>query len=146
MRRRVRAVLNGAARFILDTELTMPTYITTRNMTYNTRRLKAGDEFTAQERDGKLLVKLGRAELKPSALVTPAKPKFVPPPPPVIPPAPPVVVTPESEASAPETETPPVDTLAVARADYEAALGKRAFHGWDETELRRRIAEHADGS
>lgn len=83
------------------------TYVTTRDMTYNTRRLKAGDEFTALQRDGDLLVKLGRA--------SPAMPK-------------------------PTGKVAP-DALAVARADYEKAAGKRAFHGWDEQELRRKIAE-----
>lgn len=84
----------------------MPTYITTRNMTYDTRRLKAGDEFRLNARDGDILVRLGRAK-----------------------------VVPESPAPTP-------DPMAIARAEYEAIVGKRVFHGWDETELRRRIAEH----
>jgi len=127
----------------------MPTYITNRNMTYNTRRLKAGDEFETSRRDGDLLVKLGKAQHVPNAL---ARSAFVPPKPPVVTPMPPVaqqpqtpapaaIVTPESEAS---ESTPSTDTLATVRAEYEAAVGKRAFHGWDEAELRRRIAEHQD--
>lgn len=122
----------------------MPTFITTRNMTYNTRRLKAGDEFQTSRRDGDLLVRLGRAREVPNAL---SQSTFVPPPPPVVQPttpttpAPAAIVTPESEASA---STPSTDTLATVRAEYEAAVGKRAFHGWDEAELRRRIAEHQD--
>lgn len=96
----------------------MPTYITTRNMTYDTRRLKAGDEFQVSKRDGDLLVKLGRAKVVPESLAQSAQPT------PQQPPAP----------------TP--DPMAIARAEYEAIVGKRAFHGWDETELRRRIAEH----
>jgi hypothetical protein len=123
----------------------MPTYITNRNMTYNTRRLKAGDEFKTSRRDGDLLVKLGKAQYVPNAL---ARSAFVPPPPPVVrqpttptPPVPAAIVTPESEAS---ESTPSTDTLAAVRAEYEAAVGKRAFHGWDEAELRRRIVEHQD--
>jgi len=92
----------------------MPTYITTRNMTYDTRRLKAGDEFRTNARDGDLLVRLGRAKVVPESLAQQSKPV--------------------------------ADPLVIARADYEAALGKRAFHGWDEAELRRKIAEHQAAS
>ena len=38
---------------------------------------------------------------------------------------------------------PPVDdddALAAARAEYAEAVGKRAFHGWNVTTLRARIA------
>jgi hypothetical protein len=55
------------------------------------------------------------------------------------------VVTPESEATAPDVVAQTVDPLAVARDDYERIVGKRWFHGWDETELRRRIAEFEAG-
>lgn len=119
----------------------MPTYITNRNMTYNTRRLKAGDEFETSRRDGDILVKLGKAQHVPNAL---ARTAFVPPPQPVVrqpTPVPAAIVTPESEASA---SAQSADTLAAVRAEYEAVVGKRAFHGWDEAELRRRIVEHQD--
>lgn len=99
----------------------MPTYITTRNMTYDTRRLKAGDEFQVSKRDGDLLVKLGRAKVVPESLAQSAQPT-------------------------PQQSKPVADPLVIARADYEAALGKRAFHGWDEAELRRKIAEHQAAS
>ena len=95
----------------------MPTYITTRNMTYDTRRLKAGDEFRTNARDGDILVRLGRAKVVPQ--------QQQPAPTPVVP-----------------QQQPMLDPLAIARAEYESIVGKRAFHGWDETELRRRIAEH----
>jgi hypothetical protein len=121
----------------------MPTYITNRNMTYNTRRLKAGDEFETSRRDGDILVKLGKAQHVPNAL---ARTAFVPPPPPVVrqpttpvPPVPAAIVTPESEAS---ESTPSTDTLAAVRAEYQTVVGKRAWHEWDEAELRRRMAEH----
>ena len=119
----------------------MPTYITTMVRTYNNRRLKAGDEMPGiSSRDGDILVRLGKAQLVPDALV---QSTFVPPPPPVAQqpqtPAPAAIVTPESEASA---STPSVDTLATVRAEYQAVVGKRAWHEWDEAELRRRMAEH----
>lgn len=33
------------------------------------------------------------------------------------------------------------EELAALRADYQQALGKRPYYGWDADELRRRIAE-----
>jgi hypothetical protein len=110
----------------------MPTFIANRNMTYNTRRLKAGDQLSLSRRDGDLLVRLGRVTQMPDAL---AQSALVKPTAPVMPPVPVAAATPVQPAA---------DTLATARADYEAAVGKRAFHGWDEAELRRRIAEHQD--
>lgn len=123
----------------------MPKYITTRTMTYNTRRLKAGDELVGvSERDGNLLVRLGRAARVPDAL---AQSNFKVPPPPVVPPKPAVTETPAPAApvviETPDTdESPGPSTLETVRAEYAAALGKRPFHGWDEAELRKRIAEH----
>lgn len=114
----------------------MPIYITTQARTIANRALKAGDEFRASKRDGDLLVRLGRAELKPAAFKVPPPPK----------PVKAAVTTPESEASGeqPDPAEQP-DPLAVARDDYERIVGKRWFHGWDESELRRRIAEHESG-
>jgi hypothetical protein len=45
---------------------------------------------------------------------------------------------------APVAELPPADgaasdELQAARADYEAAIGKRAFHSWDVATLRDKI-------
>lgn len=115
----------------------MPTYITTQVRTYNNRRLKAGDPMPGiSRRDGEMMVKLGRAQRMPDALVTPVKPSA-----PVMPPVPAAIVTPESEVS---ESTPSADALTVAREDYESIVGKRWFHAWDEVELRRRIAEHQD--
>lgn len=130
------------------------TLIANRKMTYATRRLKAGDEFMASVKDANLLVRIGKASEVPTAL---AGSSFKVPPPPPKPVAQPVEV-----AAVTSSETPPVvhqaaatsdrgDALTVARAEYEDVVGKRAFHGWDEQELRRRIAEHqstadSDGS
>ena len=115
----------------------MPKYITTRTMTYNTRRLKAGDELVGvSERDGNLLVRLGRAARVPDAL---AQSNFKVPPPPVVPPkqpAPVVTETPDTD------ESPAESSIAAAREEYRRVFGKREFPGWDEAELRKRIAEH----
>jgi len=49
-----------------------------------------------------------------------------------------------SQASASGSPPPPVantDDLTGLRAEYQAKVGKRAYHGWDAAELRKRIAE-----
>lgn len=38
------------------------------------------------------------------------------------------------------------EELAQLRAQYQDAVGKRAFHGWDAAELRSRIAEAVEGN
>lgn len=49
-------------------------YYTTRAMTYDTRRLKAGDEMPRlSERDGELLVRLGKATRAPAILANVTK-------------------------------------------------------------------------
>jgi hypothetical protein len=110
------------------------TVISNRKMTYGTRRLKAGDEFTTSARDADILVRLGKASEVPPAL---AQSNFKVP---TTPPAPPV---------APVQQTTPADDndgdenpLKAVRDEYEQVVGKRPFHGWDEAELRRRMAEH----
>lgn len=129
----------------------MPTYITTQARTIANRALKAGQEFRASRRDGEILIKRGLAVAVPAAL---AQSSFKIPPPPAPPKAAKSVepepagevTTPESEASAPEVVAPLADPLATARDDYERIVGKRWFHGWNETELRRRIAEFEAGN
>lgn len=116
------------------------TLIANRPMTYATRRLKAGDSFVASESDARILTKLGRASEQPEPIARATQSgDFKVPPPPVVPKAQPaaVVTTPESEAGGDHP-----DPLQVARDEYEKVVGKRWFHGWDEAELRRRIAEH----
>lgn len=46
------------------------------------------------------------------------------------------------EQAAPEAEPAPapVDEMAALRAEYEEALGKRPFMGWDADTLREKIA------
>lgn len=36
------------------------------------------------------------------------------------------------------------DQLAGLRAEYQAVVGKRAYHGWDAETLREKIAESRD--
>lgn len=116
------------------------TYITTRDMLYNTRRLKAGDEFRTSARDGDILVRLGRAQRVPASLAQSAQPAPV---------APQQSakrsdhnIDPDRDGTAELQLSSTPDPLTAARAEYEAIVGKRAFHGWDESELRRRMAEH----
>lgn len=40
-----------------------------------------------------------------------------------------------------EMRAAPAEDLTVLRAEYQEAVGKRAFHGWGAAELRKRIAE-----
>ena len=40
---------------------------------------------------------------------------------------------------APDAE--PVDPLADARAEYQAKIGKRPFHGWDAATIKAKMAE-----
>jgi len=39
-----------------------------------------------------------------------------------------------------------VDELMELRAQYQAVVGKRPYHGWDVDELRKRITEAGDQS
>jgi len=130
------------------------TLIANRNMTYATRRLKAGEPFVAPERDARLLVKLGRAAEQPEAIAKATQSNFKIPPPPVVPKAqepavtPVAVTTPESEAIPHQAAATSSrgDSLDAVRDEYEKVVGKRWFHGWDEAELRRRIDEHNGNS
>lgn len=36
----------------------------------------------------------------------------------------------------------PIEDMAALRTEYQRLVGKRAFHGWDEAELRARMAAH----
>jgi hypothetical protein len=99
------------------------TMIANRPMTYGTRRLKAGDEFTAPRRDADLLNKIGRARLveatdKPDPLDHDKDGKKG--------------GSPKSEAS---------DEMAALRSEYQSLVGKRPFHGWDAETIKAKIAE-----
>jgi hypothetical protein len=43
-------------------------------------------------------------------------------------------------AAAPAPQ-PPTEDISAVRAEYERAVGKRAYHGWDVPTLRAKIAE-----
>jgi len=45
--------------------------------------------------------------------------------------------------ASPVAVLPPVDDLVALREEYQAALGKRPFMGWDAPALRAKIAEAA---
>ncbi len=118
---------------------------------YQTRRLLPGDEFeAASNRDARLLLAIKKAEKV-------REPADVPPPSPVVaakiaasvapatlatPPASAASVGAMSTAAIPAaTQQAPADRdLAAARADYEKALGRKPYHGWDIAMLRSRIA------
>ena len=113
------------------------TVISNRAMTYGTRRLKAGDEFTTSARDADILVRLGKASEVPPAL---AQGNFKVPPPPAPPAAPVQQTTPVAQAD--DDGDGDENPLKTVRDEYEQVVGRRPFHGWDEAELRRRMAEH----
>lgn len=83
----------------------------TRDFSYGTRRLKAGQVFEAPRAEARLWLLTKRAQVAPAAAVKP--------PPPV----------------APED-----GELAAARAEYERVVGKKPFYGWDAAMLREKIA------
>ncbi len=112
-------------------------------LTYATRRLLPGDVFeTVRDRDARILIATRKVEA-----VRGEAP--VPPPPPAVAEKIAAAIAPvapvEPAAGAMSTAdvglvAEPADDLAVARADYEAALGRRPFHGWSAYTLRQKIA------
>lgn len=99
----------------------------TREFRYNTRRLLAGDEFTASRRDGKVLVAIRKA----TAIRETAD----------VPPPPPAVAEQIGQAFGPL----PSDELKALRQEYETRLGKRPFPGWSAEQLREKIAAANQG-
>lgn len=86
------------------------------SFSYGTRRLQAGDYFTARTTaDARALVAFGKAGHQVGG------------------------VAPEPK------QTPPAssdhDALKKLRADYQEVLKKKPFAGWDAVELQRRIDE-----
>jgi len=92
----------------------------TKPLHYNTRRLVAGDEFEASDKDARLLIAIRKAEAV-------RMPTHVPPPPPAV------------AAKIAEVVAPP-DDMGKLRAEYEAVFGKRPFLGWSGAILREKIA------
>jgi hypothetical protein len=99
----------------------MPMLMASKRMRYATRRLLPGDVFEASNRDARLLVALKKASVH-------YAPAYQPPPP----------------AAAPAVAHE-ADELKAARAEYEAAIGRKPFHGWGVEQLRAKIAEARAG-
>ena len=89
------------------------TMIANKRMYYRTRMLKPGERFEAKPAAARLFAKVGRARHAdaPAVEAAPALPKM-----------------------------PPHNAITLARAEYERVFGKRPYMGWDEAELRQRIA------
>ena len=86
--------------------------IATKSFTYATRRLLPGQDFiTRTDRDARLLVAIGKARRATGKVAPAVKPAA------------------------------PDDDLSDLRAEYQAATGKRPYHGWDADQLREKIAE-----
>lgn len=99
----------------------MTDMIAIRPFRYATRALRAGEGFIAKsKRDARILVAIGKARVK-------RDPGKIDPPPAGL----------AQKIAA--TATP--DDLPALRAEYQAATGKRAFHGWGAETLRAKIEE-----
>ena len=46
--------------------------------------------------------------------------------------------------AADEADGAPADDLTALRVEYQEAVGKKAYHGWDADTLRAKIAEAVD--
>jgi len=97
-----------------------------KSLKCNTRRLLPGDEFEVEKpRDARLLLATKRVRKVEAARVEPPAPALTP------------VSAPVVEVAAPAPED-----LAAIRAEYEAAVGRKPFHGWNAETLREKIAAH----
>ncbi len=86
--------------------------IVTKDMTYATRRLTAGDELTnVSGPNARLLTALGRARL-----------------------------VEEGETKKEVKAEVQADAKAALREEYQRVFGKKAFNGWDADTLREKIA------
>lgn len=50
-------------------------------------------------------------------------------------------VSADQQAELPADPAPGTDDLTALREQYQAAVGKKPYHGWDADELRKRIAD-----
>lgn len=106
----------------------MPKLVATKGLRYATRRMMAGDEFEASNRDARLLVAIGKAR--------PARvPGTIG--------APPVAILQKVKNGIGQTKSSDgdKDALNKLRADYQMLVGKKPFAGWKVDELQRRIDE-----
>jgi hypothetical protein len=93
--------------------------IANRPLTYGTRRLKAGDGFTAASRDADLLQRLGRARYAEADPLDHDK----------------------GGKKGGSTAPKKADGLPELRKQYQEAVGKKPFAGWDAETLKAKIAE-----
>jgi hypothetical protein len=102
----------------------MRNLIATKSLSYATRRLQAGQGFTANNRDARILVAIGKARVVADVS------------------APPAVV--QQKIQKPPATSVAVDGKAALdklRGDYFEVVKKKPYHGWDAAELQRRIDE-----
>lgn len=107
------------------------TLVAVQRMTYNTRRLQAGDSFDASERDARLLVGLRKAKIGPPPAPARAQPRAEPvrPPEPARPAAPP--------SAEPEAEHGPyIERLRATARSLDIAVDLR----WGARRLESEIA------
>lgn len=100
---------------------------------YTTRRLKADDVFFVPAGLANLLVtRMGKAELarEPGRIAPPPKPLA----------AKLSQLDHDRDGKAGGSAKQVGSGIAVKRAEYHRVVGKRAFNGWDEAELDKRIA------
>ncbi|KQX35327.1 hypothetical protein ASD04_14905 [Devosia sp. Root436] len=104
----------------------MPKLIATKGLRYATRRMMAGDEFEANNRDARVLVAIGKARpmRMPGSIDAP----------------PPAIVEKAKQVAA-KTSDDDKGALNKLRADYQTLVGKKPFAGWKAGELQRRIDE-----
>lgn len=102
----------------------MPKLVATKGLRYATRRMMAGDEFVANNRDARLLVAIGKARHArvPGSVEAP----------------PPAVLQKAKNAVGGDGDKEALNKL---RAEYTDLVGKKPFAGWKADELQRRIDE-----
>jgi hypothetical protein len=108
----------------------MAKMIAKRALTYGTRRLKAGDGFTAPRRDARVLDAIGRAayDTRDMAAAPMERKK-------------PHALDHDGDGRKGGSKAGAGDDMQALRAEYQKVVGKRAFPGWDAAELKRRMAE-----
>jgi hypothetical protein len=105
--------------------------------TYSTRRLLPGEVFEASSRDARLLLATRKVE----AMRDPVE--LAPPPPALAKKIEAAVAPTPAVTVQPPIASPPAEDITALRAEYEAALGKKPFNGWDAATLREKIAAGA---
>lgn len=105
----------------------MKQLVAVKRMSYAKRRLEPGDTFEAPASDAKIWILLGKARPRAEEL-----------------PKPPARLVRKVIHAAADDVPPPdlvVNSLSLARDEYQLKLGRKPYHGWDVEELRRRISE-----